>query len=280
MTKSEQAKLAPISAEAEMSEESVLPVNTSDFPIAANAPQDSQDSQDKQRQTENPNRDRGHSNKDLLNLPLEDYVKIVIAFSEKLTEEQAIDTYDTWHSPLFNFARFCKAHPSITDLPDDEAMDAVEKVMYTLEDLPVGDDPWVFYFSEAEDADSARVDFMNSWSSVRHMPFQSVLQNALRLSAKTPLQPSHKRSRLYERFISLSGWLQVLMSGTAIYLPTRTIANLLTCDQRTVSRLRKMAIRDGLLTVIKDHSFRLNGKSDATEFRFAVERFRELRNEQ
>jgi hypothetical protein len=63
------------------------------------------------------------------------------------------------------------------------------------------------------------------------------------------------------------------MSKKAILLPTRTVANLLDCDQRTVSRLRKLAIQDGLLTIVKGHSFRSTGMSEATEFRFAIEMF-------
>jgi hypothetical protein len=70
------------------------------------------------------------------------------------------------------------------------------------------------------------------------------------------------------------------MHGKEIYLPTRTIAKLLNCDQRTVSRLRKLAMRDGLLSVVKEHTFRSVGKSEATVFKFALERFEALRGEE
>jgi hypothetical protein len=56
-------------------------------------------------------------------------------------------------------------------------------------------------------------------------------------------------------------------------LPTRTIGPLLECDQRTISSLRKFALKDGFLTVVKEHRFRPGGKGEATEFRFAVDRF-------
>ena len=69
------------------------------------------------------------------------------------------------------------------------------------------------------------------------------------------------------------------MQGKGIYLPTRTIAELLDCDQRTVSRLRKLAVRDGLLTIVKEHTFRSAGKSEATVFQFALERFEALRDD-
>ena len=69
------------------------------------------------------------------------------------------------------------------------------------------------------------------------------------------------------------------MHGKGIYLPTRTIAELLNCDQRTVSRLRKLAVRDGLLTIVKEHTFRSAGKSEATVFQFALERFEALRDD-
>lgn len=149
---------------------------------------------------------------------------------------------------------------------------AVEKVMRRWEDLPRNRDPWEYYF-DSDDADSARIDFMNSWNSIRHIPFQDPLQNALRLAAQKPLKPAHERGTLYSRFISLAGWLQWLMRGKGIYLPTRTIAELLNCDLRTVSHLRKLAVKDGLLTVAKEHTFRSVGKSEATVFRFSLERF-------
>lgn len=240
--------------------------------MTSNAPQDVQDSQDLQDSNRDTRTVTGVSratSENILKQPLSAYLRQVYEYSEKVKE----DDTESWHSPLFSFARFCKAHPSIIDLPDDKAMQAVEKVMCSWHDLPQKRDPWEYYF---DDADAARIDFMNSWNSVRHIPFHDALSNALRLAERKPLKPAHERGTLYSRFISLAGWLQWLMRGKGIYLPTRTIAELLSCDQRTVSRLRKLAIKDGLLTVAKEHTFRSVGKSEATVFRFSLERFETL----
>lgn len=246
-----------------------------DFPFGANVPQDTQDSQDFQDSQGNSKTisDCSRSNSEkILSQPLTGYLRKAYEFSEKLKE----DDTETWHSPLFFFARFCKAHPSIIDLPDDKATQAVESVMSTWNDLPRNRDPWEYYFGDAGDPDAARIDFMNSWNNIRHIPFHEPLSNALRLAEKSPLKTAHERGNLYNRFIGLAGWLQVLRRGENIYLPTRAVAKLLVCDQRTVSRLRKLAMQDELLTVVKQSSFRSAGKSDATEFRFAVERFNVL----
>ncbi len=115
---------------------------------------------------------------------------------------------------------------------------------------------------------------MVSWDAVRHVPFHDVLSNALRLADNKPLKPPTERGKLYQRFISVAGWLQVLLSGKPILLPTRKVAALLGCDQRTVSRMRKLGVKDKLLVPVKEHCYRpAGGKSEATEFRFAIERY-------
>jgi len=277
MSTSERTKQIHTSAAVVTSEGSVSSVNSTEFPFGANAPQDAQDSQDlydSQGNTETLSGLHCANSENILKLPLSIYLRQVFEYSEMLKE----DDIESWHSPVFFFARFCKAHPSIIDLPDHKAMRTVETVMRSWDDLPGNRDPWEYYF-DSGDADSAQIDFMASWSSIRHIPFHNTVQNALRLARQVPLKAAHERGNLYDRFISLAGWLQRLMHGKGICLPTRTIAELLNCDQRTVSRLRKLAIQDGLLHVIKEHTFRSTGKSEATVFQFALERFEALRND-
>jgi hypothetical protein len=277
MSPNKQANQLFTSAAEEISNEPFSSTSVTDFHFGANAPQDAQDPQDFQDSQRNTKTTIGFSRADsenTLNLPLPVYLRQIFDYSETLKE----DDTESWHSPAFFFARFCKAHPSIIDLADDEAMQAVERVMRRWDDLPRNRDPWEYYF-DSDDADSARIDFMNSWNSIRHIPFHDPLQNALRLAGQVPLKAAHRRGNLYDRFISLAGWLQRLMRGKGIYLPTRTIAELLNCDQRTVSRLRKLAMRDGLLTIVKEHTFRSAGKSEATVFQFALERFEALRDD-
>lgn len=258
-----------------------IPFLQVDAPQDAQDSQDSQDCQDLNRQTESDNGSSLAVSRELLTLPLKEYVIIVLQFCAELAASEPEEVYRT---PLFNFARFCKAYPSVADLPDYEAMQKIEETMRELNIVPVSADPWEFLFPEdqhgnAIDGEFARLDFMSSWLSVRHIPFRDALQKAFGLSEANLLQPAHERGNLYRRFISLAGWLQALRAEHNIYLPSRIIGGLLSCDQRTVSRLRKLAIQDGLLKVVKGFKFRSLGKSEATEFRFAIGRFSELRRD-
>ena len=254
--------------------------------LQVDAPQDAQDSQDfhdpqdSKRQTENDNGSALALSREVLNLSLREYVSIVLKFCDELRASEREE--EAWRSPLFNFARFCKAHPLIGDPPEDEAMQRVERSMREIGRIPEANDPWEYFFPEDENGemisgDVARIDFMNSWVNIRHIPFKDVVQRASRLAAMNPLRPPRERGGLYARFVSLAGWLQVLRPECSIFLPTRMIGELLSCDQRTVSHLRKLAVRDGLLTIVREFTFRSRGKSEATEFRFAAEQFGELR---
>jgi hypothetical protein len=162
------------------------------------------------------------------------------------------------------------------DLSDYEAAEKIEELMSGWSGRPSSADPWKFFFPQANDGEAARLDFMASFCAVRHVPFCDLLSNALRLADEKPLRPPHWRGKLYQRFISLAGWLQVLLPGQPILLPTRKLDTLLGCDQRTVSRLRTCAVQDGLLRVVKASCFRPNQRRDATEFRFALECYPEL----
>lgn len=258
------------------------------FPFGHNAPQDSQEFQDSHRLSR-PTR---------LSSTSKEKQRAQFSTSEKgpasllpgqfdLSEwvkhgydshtEQPGSEWDHWHSPLFYFARFVKAHPDVTELSDYEAAKQIEDLMRQW--LPPGEasNPWEHFFAEVSgDGEAARLDFMTSWNAVRHVPFHDVLSNALRLADEKPLVPPHERGRQYQRFISLTGWLQVLLPGKPILLPTRKLDALLGCDQRTVSRLRKLAVQDRLLVIVKQHSYRAGAKSAATEFRFAIECYPEL----
>jgi hypothetical protein len=260
-----------------------------DFPFGHNVPQDSQDSQElhglsritrlsstfKEKQGDfPPSKEKGEAlaSLDPGDFDLCDWVKLAYASHQEQPEEDR----EHWQSPLFYFARFVKAHPAVSELSDHEAMVKVEKLLQELDKFPSSADPWKLCFPEAADGDAARLDFMVSWNAVRHVPFRDVLANALTLADKRPLAPPYERGRLYKRFISLAGWLQVLLAGKPILLPTRKVADLLGCDQRTVSRLRKLGIEDELLIPVKEHCYRSGGRSEATEFRFAIEHFPEL----
>jgi hypothetical protein len=202
---------------------------------------------------------------ELLSLPLEVYLRKIADQTMRMEESRE---RDKWHSPMFTFARFAKCHPEIADLADYDAMTMVEEAMSTWPGMTDESNPWA-YVSQEEDPEIARLDFMNSWAKVRHVPFSTPLENAFRLSIEHPLQLPHQRGPLYEQFVSLAGWLQKLRPGEAIFLPVRDVGKLLSCHPATISTLRGFAMRDGLLTVSKEASF---ARREATEFRFDLGR--------
>jgi hypothetical protein len=202
---------------------------------------------------------------ELLSLPLADYLRIIADKNWRMRDSLE---WDKWHSPMFTFARFAKSHPEIADLADLDATTLVEEAMRTWPDMTDESNPWGCV-SDEDDPEIARLDFMNSWAKIRHVPFCTPLENAFRLSIEHPLHPPHERGRLYKEFISLAGWLQKLRPGDVIYLPVRNVAELLSCHAATISTLRGFAARDGLLTVSKEASF---ARREATEFRFDLGR--------
>jgi hypothetical protein len=56
--------------------------------------------------------------------------------------------------------------------------------------------------------------------------------------------------------------------ASSFLLPCHKLAPVLACRPMTISRYRKKAIRDGYLKVVKTHSYRSDGKGEATEFQF------------
>jgi hypothetical protein len=266
-----------------------------DFSFGANVPQDSQDLQDYQDSKDYQDFDDLQkypesigvvgqaqigdqpASDNPLTLPFVEYVRKALAFSDQ--ESRDLDA-DAWHSSLFSFARLLKAHPDVRRMNESEAMQAVERVLSTLIEPPSSCNPWEHFFPDAGNSEAACLDFMVSWNAIRHIPFSEPLRDAVRLAQEKPLRLGSSKTPLYQRFISVAGWLQVQTGDRPIFLPTRNIAELLGCDQRTVSRLRTLAVQEGLLVQVKRHRFLSTGKSTATEFRFRTDRFESLRGEQ
>jgi Bifunctional DNA primase/polymerase, N-terminal len=230
------------------------------------SPDFTQETQDTQGNTRYPRemskRESNAEAKALLNLPLEKYLKQIIDFTAQMENSPA------WNSPLFKFARFCKAHPVLSDLKDHEAMAAVEKALRTFEELPADRNPWDYYFPAAGSADEAQIDFLHCWTHIRNVPFQDVLGNALQLAKEKPLYSSTLRGDLYRRFINLSAWLQLLMGNQPIFLPCRKLSPLFGCSHTTIGQLAQMATKDGLLVIVGREHFSSTDNRKAREYQF------------
>ena len=90
------------------------------------------------------------------------------------------------------------------------------------------------------------------------------------LEAKeSPAVEDHTLPAGYLRFLKVAQSLQRLLPTSSFMLPCHKLAPMLACQPMTISRYRKKAIRDGYLKIVKSHSYRFVGKSEATEFQSA-----------
>lgn len=199
----------------------------------------------------------------LSSLPLAQFV-CCAARHNLILFEQA----EGWCGLIWHFTRIMKLHPDVADLDAD---DAFKRICHASE--PFGG---LEYVLELASDDLTEIQFVTSWDKIRFRPGLSPLQNAAAEADAQPLCPKRcegGRNALYGRFVSIAGWLQVLMGNRNILLPIDLLAETLGCDRSRVSQLRQLACRDGFLQEVAAHEYRPGGKGRATEFRFDLTRF-------
>ena len=125
--------------------------------------------------------------------------------------------------------------------------------------------------------EDAQLQFLVEWDRVKYLPGQGPLDVAQSLASQKPLVPKRCKGgkfALYGSFISLCGWLQVLVGeGEPIYLPVRKTAKALNCTKDMISTFRSLAVKDGFLQINALHN-----AHRATRFIFAVDKFPVLRS--
>jgi len=193
-------------------------------------------------------------------LTLDEYV---VAAYEHQNEQEDVEQY---RSPLWEFVRLLKAHPSLTNLSAELALTKVETIMdqwhQTEEDL------WNPWFGNAGSSEDARIEFLTIWDSIRYLPGRTPLDNAIERAKRTSFVPELCPTDGYRRFITLAGCLQEVMGDRNIYLPCHKLTDYLGCKAMTISRYRQMAVHAGIIKIISPHKFSLTGMREATEFRF------------
>ena len=183
--------------------------------------------------------------------------------------EERIDLEVVYPPPFFEFVRMVKGY-----WPEgkaaEEAFDAIEPIVRKFGAWPPttgGDTP---------EGEEAFAQFTTTWRKVRYRPDETPLDNAAAKAKAYPLGTLRSQKRpvpKYDRFVSLAGWLQVTMGDRPIMLPCHGVDEILKTTPNMVSVWRQWAIEDGFLKVTKPHSFHPHGRSEATEFRFAVNRW-------
>lgn len=116
--------------------------------------------------------------------------------------------------------------------------------------------------------------FPNCWKKVRLLPGTNPLESAARFAEDHPLglMPEHSEDATpgYIRFISLAGWLCTVVGTDRIKLPVREVGKALGVRPNTVSCYRQLAVEQGYLHLVANHTYNPSGKGEATEFRFPV----------
>lgn len=206
--------------------------------------EDSRDFKDIEEKEESPGGDLPLS----LRLPLKRFVEEAARLSAE-SAESSHESSGRWQSVTWEFTRLLKLRPELSGL---SAKRAFEKI------------PWaVTEFDEDE-----MLSFLCEWEAVRLLPGQDPVEQALALARGKPIarDPGFKTFPL---FISLAGWLQVLVgTDCPIFLPARKIAALLGTTKETVSNMCRLAERDGILRKVERHT-----PHRAARYSFNIDKF-------
>lgn len=173
-------------------------------------------------------------------------------------DEQREETEQHWQTPAWDFGRFAKAHPLLVNLDENRALAAIKKA--------IGSQFWADHLHM--DKADAEMAFDNVWVECRAVPGYDPLTVAILEAKNSHSKDDQDVPAGYTTFLGVARSLQRQLPDSPFMLPCRKLAPLLACQPMTISRFRKKAVRDGHLKVVKDHSYRSMGKSEATEFLF------------
>jgi hypothetical protein len=168
-----------------------------------------------------------------------------------------------YRTPMWEFVRRARGHPTLGLLPALEASTLVERILHTW--LVCGkEDPWQTWFPQSDDG---KAEFLDTWERIKWP--RAELDRAQAEAAKLPLQPAVSCSPQYDRFVSVAGHLQRGVDGR-ILLPCVKFSEILRCTPMAVSRYRRLAVQYGLLKLA---SKGIKAQRTADEFIFNVDLF-------
>ena len=183
-------------------------------------------------------------------LPLGKYTERIYHFLLTNLSDYVPD--ERWKSDTWEFTRLMKRHPDLRNLTGSQAANII---------------PWqVTDFDEDE-----QFQIVNEWDEIRYVAGEGPLNKAHALALQFPVPRKSNLTRRFTRyveFLSLAGWLQVVVGEeNEIYLPQRKAAEIFGCDRSMISNLIRAAIKEGYLTVVKPHS-----TNAATRFKFEFDK--------
>lgn len=183
-----------------------------------------------------------------------------------------------WHSPLFSFVRLLKRYPELRELDGNSVADKIETIMRNWPDYHPQSDVWESVFWDRGDEDF-RLEFINCWQRARIPAGYDCVQEAFRLANEEPLVPPVNHGTTYALFISVAAHLQAMQGELPIMLPVKRLAKELGVSPNMISIYRALAKKDGLLAEVQSCVCPGRGRGRATEFRFASEKFSELKGD-
>jgi hypothetical protein len=196
----------------------------------------------------------------------------IIEWALQRGEERYAMCEQQWVGGLFFFILHLAYLRDTSGVTAKQAFRAAEKVLARNQRVKESThgDPWEIHFDVSRD--EAEVKFLATWDEIRFPAgIGGPLDVAFVRSLQTPLglRPvdAERRPRLYQRLISLAGWLQVVRGKEPILLPCKIVAERLGMAKDTVASLLKFAVADGYLKKVKPHDFK---KREAAEYQFNV----------
>ena len=131
------------------------------------------------------------------------------------------------HPPAWDFARYCTAYPPFAHRIPEEIFDLID------------------WDNDTDYDEEERENFITYSHNALFAPGENLLTWALRMAAWYPLRKGKRP--LYDKFVSLVGWMQKRAGKDDIFYAQEDVAELLGCAQATVHNMTKSAIRDGYL---------------------------------
>jgi len=130
--------------------------------------------------------------------------------------QAARESLGEWQSTSWHFTRMCKGHPSFKNVSAAQAFEAID---------------WSLTGFDEEE----RMQFLREWNRVKCFVGWSPVDWAVSMASQKPLGTDQYRAGLlttYARFISIAGWLQVVVGDRDILLPCEKLAGILGCSKK------------------------------------------------
>jgi hypothetical protein len=185
---------------------------------------------------------------------------------DEVRDQDAVRRGDArFHTPLWTWIWCLKGHPDLSGRP---AEDAYDEVLSTIEEAGETIDAVIGDLGGVEVGD-VWAEFVNKWDRVKNPPGAGHFARAVARAQECPLDIPFG-TETFAQFVSVAGWLQVLLWPEPIFIPIQTWAVELGCSTSAIGNYRQLAAKYGFLVLDSPYD---RGRRRAAYFRFDVSRF-------